>query len=50
MVGEYLDALDEAGLTENTIVVLSSDHGDMQVRHCAGSDRVFLTQRWLLLE
>eukprot|EP00045_Choanoeca_perplexa_P018202 m.281832 g.281832 ORF g.281832 m.281832 type:complete len:107 (+) comp17744_c0_seq1:951-1271(+) len=33
MIGEYLQALDDAGLTENTIIVLSSDHGDMQMQH-----------------
>ena len=32
-VGLILDALDEAGLTENTIVVFCSDHGDQLLEH-----------------
>eukprot|EP00035_Acanthoeca_spectabilis_P008232 m.150745 g.150745 ORF g.150745 m.150745 type:complete len:568 (+) comp14270_c0_seq4:127-1830(+) len=33
MVGEYITAIDKAGLTDSTIFVLSSDHGDMQMQH-----------------
>jgi arylsulfatase A-like enzyme len=32
MVGEYISAIEQADLTDSTIFVLSSDHGDMQVR------------------
>jgi len=33
MVGTYIDAIEDAGLTDSTIFVLSSDHGDMQMQH-----------------
>lgn len=33
MVGEYLEALRDQDLLDNTIVILSSDHGDMQMQH-----------------
>jgi hypothetical protein len=33
MVGEYMQAVDEMGLTSQTIFVVSSDHGDMQMEH-----------------
>eukprot|EP00051_Salpingoeca_urceolata_P010974 m.134902 g.134902 ORF g.134902 m.134902 type:complete len:579 (+) comp16929_c0_seq8:21-1757(+) len=33
MVGEYIKALDETGLTDSTWLILSSDHGDMQMEH-----------------
>jgi len=34
MVGAYLDALEAIdGLPENTIVIITSDHGDMQMEH-----------------
>eukprot|EP01079_Euglenida_sp_SAG-EU17-18_P012469 gene12469-345_t len=33
MVGQYLDTLDALKLTERTIVVATSDHGDMQMEH-----------------
>jgi len=33
MVGEVLDALDEQGLSEDTVVIFCSDHGDMQLEH-----------------
>jgi len=32
-IGRILDALDELGLTPNTLVVFSSDHGDMMGAH-----------------
>jgi len=33
MVGQVLDAIDEQGLREETVVVFISDHGDMQLEH-----------------
>lgn len=33
LVGEVLAALDANGLTENTLIVYTSDHGDMQGEH-----------------
>ncbi len=33
-VGRLLKYLDDAGLKENTIVVFTSDHGDMMCEHC----------------
>jgi len=33
MVGTYVQGLEESGYTDDTIVVLSSDHGDMQMQH-----------------
>lgn len=33
MVGEMVASVESAGLTDNTIFVLSSDHGDMQMQH-----------------
>jgi arylsulfatase A-like enzyme len=33
MVGTYIDAIETAGLTDSTIFILSSDHGDMQMQH-----------------
>jgi len=33
MMGQVLDALDRAGLTENTLVFYCSDHGDMAGEH-----------------
>ena len=32
-VGKVLEALDAAGLTENTVVMAGSDHGDMDTNH-----------------
>ncbi len=33
MVGAYIDAVDEAGETENTYFIVTSDHGDMNMEH-----------------
>jgi arylsulfatase K len=33
MVGQVLEHLDEAGLSDSTVVVFFSDHGDMQLEH-----------------
>eukprot|EP00730_Choanoeca_flexa_P007832 TRINITY_DN12397_c4_g1_i1.p1 TRINITY_DN12397_c4_g1~~TRINITY_DN12397_c4_g1_i1.p1 ORF type:complete len:567 (+),score=133.77 TRINITY_DN12397_c4_g1_i1:2620-4320(+) len=33
MVGAYLETLEQTGLIDNTVVILSSDHGDMQMQH-----------------
>jgi arylsulfatase K len=33
MVGELMDALQEAGLAENTMVIFSSDHGELALEH-----------------
>jgi len=33
MVGEYIKAVEDAGLRENTVIIVSSDHGDMQMEH-----------------
>ena len=38
-VGRMLDALEETGLAENTIVVFTSDHGDMLGDHCVLAKR-----------
>lgn len=53
-VGRILDALDEQGLTDSTLVIFSSDHGDLLGDHqlwykCfgfEGSLRVPLLMRW----
>lgn len=33
MVGAYMDVLDETKLTDNTILIVTSDHGDMNMEH-----------------
>lgn len=33
MVGKYIDAIQEAGVAENTVLIVTSDHGDMQMEH-----------------
>ena len=33
MVGEYMNAVERAGLTDSTVFIVSSDHGDMQMEH-----------------
>ncbi|MXY92243.1 MAG: sulfatase-like hydrolase/transferase [Caldilineaceae bacterium SB0670_bin_27] len=33
MVGQILDALEENGLDDNTLIIYTSDHGDMQGEH-----------------
>jgi choline-sulfatase len=53
-IGELLGALERAGLTENTIVVYTSDHGEMLGEHCLlkkmtfyeGAVRVPCLLRW----
>ena len=40
-IGELLRGLDEAGLLENTIVIYTSDHGDMTARHGLWGKRVY---------
>ncbi len=39
-IGRFLDFLDEAGLSEDTIVVVTSDHGEMLGSHGRGSKLV----------
>ena len=33
MVGRYMDTVNEAGLWDNTVFIVTSDHGDMQMEH-----------------
>ena len=33
MVGAYMDAIEEAGATDNTVLIVTSDHGDMNMEH-----------------
>lgn len=33
MVGTYLETLRETGIEDDTVVILTSDHGDMQMQH-----------------
>lgn len=33
MVGVYMDTLDDAGIANNTILIVTSDHGDMNMEH-----------------
>ena len=33
MVGRYIETVDKAGLSDNTVFILTSDHGDMQMEH-----------------
>lgn len=40
-VGKILDTLDECGLTENTIVIFTSDHGDQLLEHGLFGKNVF---------
>ena len=42
MIGQILSALVENGLDENTLIIYTSDHGDMQ-----GGTRSFLEARVL---
>lgn len=40
-IGELLDGLDRAGLLDNTIVIYSSDHGEMLGRHGCWGKQVY---------
>lgn len=42
-VGQILDAIDQSGRAEDTVVIFSSDHGDMNGAHD-------LNQKWVLYE
>lgn len=33
MVGAYVEAIEDAGVTANTILIVTSDHGDMNMEH-----------------
>lgn len=33
MVGEYMQAVEDAGIANNTYFVVTADHGDMQMEH-----------------
>ena len=33
MVGEYVETVEAAGATGNTIFIVTSDHGDMNMEH-----------------
>eukprot|EP00730_Choanoeca_flexa_P004683 TRINITY_DN11771_c0_g1_i7.p3 TRINITY_DN11771_c0_g1~~TRINITY_DN11771_c0_g1_i7.p3 ORF type:complete len:111 (+),score=13.94 TRINITY_DN11771_c0_g1_i7:862-1194(+) len=33
MVGAYMQAIEDAGLTDSTYWVITADHGDMQMEH-----------------
>merc|ERR1719460_2630297 len=33
MVGEYIDAVQDSGKYDNTVFIVTSDHGDMQMEH-----------------
>lgn len=33
MVGAYIDAVEDAGVTNNTVMIVTSDHGDMNMEH-----------------
>lgn len=43
-VGELLRGLEEAGMLRNTIVIYTSDHGDMTARHGLWGKRVYYEQ------
>jgi len=43
-IGKILDTLDELGLTENTIVIFTSDHGEMLGSHGMREKNVFYTE------
>lgn len=43
-IGVILDELDANGLTDNTLVILTSDHGEMLGDHCAFGKRSFYEQ------
>jgi len=40
-IGEILDALKEAGLEENTLIIFTSDHGNMDASHRLASKSLF---------
>ena len=33
MVGKYIDTVEEAGITDSTVFIVTSDHGDMNMEH-----------------
>ena len=33
MIGGYVQAVEDAGMIESTIIVCAADHGDMQMEH-----------------
>ncbi len=41
MIGEIIEALDENGFNENTIIIFTSDHGDMLLKRGMVQKRVF---------
>lgn len=43
-VGEILDKVDELGLTDNTLIIFTSDHGEMLGAHGMRSKNIFLDE------
>lgn len=44
-IGKVLDALDENGLTENTLIVRTSDHGELAMAHGKMREKFYNTYR-----